>query len=272
MAIFKIDIPGLYGEVTHDDLVFLSKVKVKILENIPDPLFGGPELATRLGLSPAQLSRRLKSLTSYSPSRMIKYFRMEYAMVLVRETHLPLKEVTVNTGFMEQGNFARTFKNHFGQSATAVRTQLQDRSRSLLYQCGTPLSTGDIKYFSWLCNENDWFARVLSLTLRHVHQEDFSPTRLSAMLSLSTGQFNRKLKGLLSISAGRFIKNIRLHYAAELLHHTNEPIGEIAYKSGFFDHPHFCRVFREAYRHSPKDFRNTYSNEKTVQFLSTSFN
>ena len=37
---------------------------------------------------------------------------MEYAMVLVKDTQMPLKEVTLNAGFLEQGNFTRTFKNH----------------------------------------------------------------------------------------------------------------------------------------------------------------
>ena len=256
MAIFKIDIPGLYQEVDNDDLVFLSRVKVKILENIPDPLFGSVELATLLGLSPAQLSRRFKLLTSYSPSRMIKYFRMEYAMVLVKDTQMPLKEVTLNTGFLEQGNFTRTFKNHYGRSPSAVRLSSGNAVRSLAYQCQTPMGPEDTRFLISLCQKDNWFFELLQTTIEQIHFQDFNSTKLARLLSQSLSQLNRRIKAYLNITAGQFIKNIRLQQAAELLVYDQIPIGAVGYQVGFFDHPHFCRVFKEAFACSPSDFRS----------------
>lgn len=266
MAIFQIDIPGLFGQVSQDDLRFLASTKAKIMEHLGDPFFGSSELAQSLGLSVSQQSRRFRQLTTFSPAKMIRYFRMEYAMVLLVETQMPIKEITHLTGFHEQANFCRTFKKHFQLNPSDIRAQKTPNKSSFTFQCHSPMREEDLEYILWLSNERPWLGELLSLVLASIDEEQFNPDQLAALLSLSTSQLNRKLNALIGISASRLIKNIRLQQAAELLLYEEHTVSAIAHKVGFFDHPHFCRIFKSAYQSSPKAFRMSRSQEAVPRF------
>ncbi len=267
MAIFKVDIPGLIGEVDKEDLQFLGSAKGTIIEHLSDPLFGSSSLAKALHLSPNQLTKRFQKLTHYSPSRMIKYFRMEYAMVLIRQSQIPLKEVAFKTGFLEQANFTRTFKKHFGRNPSAVRDSLKAKKPGFQFECSSPLKPKDLQYIYWLSSNSAEFGNLLKAIIINVQDEHFGPEQLAETLSISPSQLNRQTQHFLKISPYRFIKNIRLQYALELLMQEEKPVGTIAHHAGFYDHPHFCRVFKEAYDHSPKTFRAIQKGKATPRFV-----
>lgn len=53
------------------------------------------------------------------------------------------------------------------------------------------------------------------------------------------------------------LSDIRLREATLLLSSTNLSIQEVCYKCGFQDVPHFCRIFKQRYGMTTKEWRQT---------------
>jgi len=53
------------------------------------------------------------------------------------------------------------------------------------------------------------------------------------------------------------LSDIRLREATLLLSSTNLSIQEVCYKCGFQDVPHFCRIFKQMYGMTAKEWRQT---------------
>ena len=73
------------------------------------------------------------------------------------------------------------------------------------------------------------------------------------------------------INFRRFVNELRLEYARELLTATDLPVTEIAYKSGFGSIRSFNRAFGEEYHSVPKKSRGDgqkFGGEATVLYLS----
>lgn len=60
------------------------------------------------------------------------------------------------------------------------------------------------------------------------------------------------------------LSDIRLREATLLLSSTNLSIQEVCYKCGFQDVPHFCRIFKQRYGMTAKEWRQT--NKKCFRF------
>lgn len=71
-------------------------------------------LAIRLNISRSTLYRKIKSLTNLSPSDFIRNIRLKHACFLLRDAHIPIKEVAYAVGFFDQRYFSSCFKTEFG--------------------------------------------------------------------------------------------------------------------------------------------------------------
>ena len=81
-------------------------------------------------------------------------------------------------------------------------------------------------------------------------QEDFAKL---AHRSLSS--FKRDFQEIFSTSPNKWLIEMRLKYARILLLTTEEPVSEIAYKSGFETTSNFIRCFKKQYDLPPQQFR-----------------
>lgn len=87
----------------------LDKIARENLENDPTVSF----LATEIGLSTSQLTRKLKTLTGETPASFIKNIQMEMAIVMLKNGD-SVSEAAWKTGFSEPAYFTKVFKKHFG--------------------------------------------------------------------------------------------------------------------------------------------------------------
>ena len=53
----------------------------------------------------------------------------------------------------------------------------------------------------------------------------------------------------------KYVKNVRLEYAARLLKNTNLAVGDIAVKCGIPDYNYFSKIFKSIYKISPTEYR-----------------
>ena len=100
----------------------------------------------------------------------------------------------------------------------------------------------------------DSFLALLYQTVdQHLDDSSFGPDELIAQLKVSRMGLYRKLKALMNLSTGEFIRSYRLKRATELLQ-QGIPSSETAYRVGFESPAYFTKCFREAYQMTPTEF------------------
>ena len=76
----------------------------------------------------------------------------------------------------------------------------------------------------------------------------------------SHGHLCRLMKKELDTTPVKYVNNLRLQYAANLLTSTTKDILSISMELGFSSFSHFITIFKEKYGISPSKYRSTYSN------------
>lgn len=76
----------------------------------------------------------------------------------------------------------------------------------------------------------------------------------------SHGHLCRLMKKEMDTTPVKYVNNLRLQYAANLLTSTTKDVLSIAMELGFSSLSHFITIFRQKYGISPSKYRNTYSN------------
>jgi len=69
--------------------------------------------------------------------------------------------------------------------------------------------------------------------------------------------FKRDFKKIFNDSPARWVMKKKLELASELLENTSLSIADITYECGFENHTHFSRIFKEKFRVSPSQFRES---------------
>ena len=80
--------------------------------------------------------------------------------------------------------------------------------------------------------------------------------RIAAALGYSRAHFTRRFTAECGISPARYLLEQRLRLAAQILGTTRCQVKDVAWRTGFTDVSHFCRVFRRRFQVSPEIFRN----------------
>lgn len=86
-------------------------------------------LSTRLGVSPRHLHRLFLQHLGASPIAVAQTRRLHFAKQLISDTHLPMAQVAMTSGFQSIRRFNATFSNLYGRTPTELR-HLQKASAS----------------------------------------------------------------------------------------------------------------------------------------------
>ena len=79
------------------------------------------QVATRLGISQEQVSKRVQSVTGLPFRRFLHICRLETAKHYLRTSDLPISQVAARTGFQTIQHFSRVFRTHAGVSPRTYR-------------------------------------------------------------------------------------------------------------------------------------------------------
>ncbi len=91
---------------------------------------------------------------------------------------------------------------------------------------------------------------------KNIDNELFGVDDLGKPMAMSRSQIHRKLKALIDQPATTFIRNYRLHRAADLLKQDAGNVTEIAYQVGFNSQTYFSSSFAELFGCSPSEYKN----------------
>lgn len=103
--------------------------------------------------------------------------------------------------------------------------------------------------------------KSLSKSLRYINDNYSTAIKipdLAKMENMSMTSFNMNFKEQIGVSPTKYIINIRMNMAKELLEASDLPIKEISLMCGYSDYHFFAKVFKKNIGTSPKNYRKEY--------------
>lgn len=110
-------------EAQSPDEKLLQKVLGYVEEHVADPELKIDAVCQSIGLSRAQLYRKMKALTGYGMADLIKEVRLKRAQQLLRSKKFNVSEVTYMVGFSDPEYFRKSFKARFGSPPSEYAKQ-----------------------------------------------------------------------------------------------------------------------------------------------------
>lgn len=140
------------------------------------------------------------------------------------------------------------------QHGTDLSTAVADQMVYNAVREGTAAQRASIQSRHGMRNEH--LSRAIAMLEARI-DEPLAPSELAAILGISTRQLERLFGRYLNTSPKRYITEMRLHRARNLIVQTEQSITEIAMACGFNSTSHFSKVFRNHYGISPLAQRTT---------------
>ena len=103
-------------EVKGNDDALMDRIMRSVNAHMSETDFNVDTLAEDVGISRAQLHRKMKEITGISSGKFLRNLRMEQAARLLREGRINISQVADRVGYNDQAHFSTAFKNHFGMS------------------------------------------------------------------------------------------------------------------------------------------------------------
>lgn len=100
--------------LTSTDERFVNAIIESIEKNMSNEEYSVEELGSDVGMSKAQLYRKMKALTNQSANEFIRTMRLKRAAQLLEQNELTVAEVTYQVGFTDLPYFRECFKKMFG--------------------------------------------------------------------------------------------------------------------------------------------------------------
>jgi AraC family L-rhamnose operon regulatory protein RhaS len=104
---------------------------------------------------------------------------------------------------------------------------------------------------------NETVSRILEVA-RYIESNFYEPItveKAARMACLSVRQFTHQFKTVHGVTFLEYLHYHRIHYAKDLLKHTNQEILAVCFEAGFNDLAHFYRIFKRLTGTSPRKFR-----------------
>lgn len=140
----------------------------------------------------------------------------------------------------------------------AIREKLQKKYQGTSWQKPKEVKVKSV--------QEKFIEELKKIVEKNMGNESFGVEELGEALAMSRSQVHRKLKALTNLPATTFIRNYRLHRAADLLKQDVGNITEIAYQVGFNSQTYFSSSFQELFGCSPTEYKhqtmstNNYKN------------
>ncbi|MGK7370150.1 MAG: hybrid sensor histidine kinase/response regulator transcription factor [Candidatus Halalkalibacterium sp. M3_1C_030] len=96
--------------------------------------------------------------------------------------------------------------------------------------------------------------QVQSVIEKYMENSNFGVDWLADEVNLSTRQLQRKIRDITDLSAGGYIRMMRLERASQLISQEWGNVSEIAYKVGFQDSKYFSKLFKQTFGSTPTEY------------------
>jgi CheY-like chemotaxis protein len=103
--------------------------------------------------------------------------------------------------------------------------------------------------------DQQFLLKAKNILAKKITDPLFGVDAFAEAMALSRVQLHRKLKALINLSPGDYIRSIRLNQAAKLLKSKSGTVTEIAYQVGFNSLSWFAKCFHERFGVNPSEYQ-----------------
>ena len=103
-------------KVKGNDEMLMERIMKVVNEHMSDSDFNVEVLTKEVGISRAQLHRKMKEMTGLPVSEFIRNIRLEQAVRLLKEQKINVTQVAYSVGFSNLAHFSTVFRKQFGVS------------------------------------------------------------------------------------------------------------------------------------------------------------
>ena len=103
-------------ELKGNNDALMERIMRSVNAHLSDSDFNVDMLSADVGISRAQLHRKMKEITGIPSGKFLRNLRMEQAARLLREGKVNVAQVADSVGYNDPSHFSTVFKNHFGLS------------------------------------------------------------------------------------------------------------------------------------------------------------
>jgi len=114
----------LKQDYSSRDKELLQKCIAFVEANYANENIDADKMASDLALSKAQLYRKIKALTGFTPHGLIKNYRLKQARQMILEGKHSITDVIYMTGFNNRTYFYRSFKELFGETPSELNKMI----------------------------------------------------------------------------------------------------------------------------------------------------
>lgn len=145
------------------------------------------------------------------------------------------------------------------------------RTVDQLYRCKTIQEVLEItekvigEFETYMQEQNRGFRSEITQVqsyIYHNYDKNLSVEMLAEQVYLSAGYLSAVFKEETGMNLNRFIRDVRMNKAKEMLEDTNMKITQIAKAVGFVNTSYFCRSFREFFGSTPESCRRGDANDQ----------
>jgi YesN/AraC family two-component response regulator len=103
-------------EVKGNDELLMERIMKVVNDHLSDSDLNVEMLTSEVGISRAQLHRKMKEMTGLPISEFIRNIRLEQAVRLLKEQKINVTQVAYSVGFSNLAHFSTVFRKQFGVS------------------------------------------------------------------------------------------------------------------------------------------------------------
>ncbi len=107
------------------DQKLLKKAIATVEANIDDNQMSVERMAEEMNMSRTSLHRKIKSITGFPPSELIRSIRLRKAARLIASRVDSAAQISRMVGFEDYSHFSKAFKKHFGVSPSAYQERTE---------------------------------------------------------------------------------------------------------------------------------------------------
>lgn len=104
-----------------EEAIFMKKFRDSIERHLDNAELSVEDIAAELGVSRAQLYRRIKAESGATPNDLLQAMRLDKAEQMLKSTQMTVSEIAYAVGFSSPSYFSKCYKDKFGIAPSDLR-------------------------------------------------------------------------------------------------------------------------------------------------------
>lgn len=201
-------------------------------------------LAKEINRSVSSLNRFFEREFGQTASKMLTDIRMGFAgSLLLAYPALNVKKIAERCGFTSESTFFRLFKNHYGMTPKEYRRIILKR-----------FFNKTIETLPVVLNHD------LLLNIYRQHSQELTLQAFAQSNGLNPIQLKKDFDQCMGESFSRYVEDIRILHAKNILSMTSLPIDEVGQLVGYQQARSFTRAFSRKVGETPSNYRKRFTD------------